>query len=383
MVQVALPRFARPLARLLHKPAVKVTALVLPAVMTAGGAYSAVSFDHSRSQRLAGGTTIGGVAVGNLERDAAVALLRQKLEAPLHDTIRVTAEGFDTTTTAWDLGRRIDVADAVDRELRAENQPNLAVRLWRRTLGHNDHTVALRPSWQRSQSAIDEVLKEAGKGTARAAKDATIDTSDGWLHLSPDQPGRTLDTGGARRVLLAAATRGRHEAVLPTKAVAASRTADAFSTVVLVRSGENKLYLYKSGVVTATFGVATGQPAFPTPTGTWRVLYKMVNPTWNNPHSTWSTKMPEKIGPGPDNPLGTHAMALNAPGILIHETSDAGSIGYNASHGCIRMHPADEQALFPLVPSGTTVIILNAGPPHVRTKAAPAATPTQIATTQY
>ncbi|MBV8957738.1 MAG: L,D-transpeptidase family protein [Actinobacteria bacterium] len=362
----------------------KVTALLLPVFVTAGGAYGAVSFDHSHAQRLAGGTTIGGVAVGNLDRDAAVALLKQKLEAPLHQTLRVSVEGFQTTTTPWDLGRRIDVAKAVDDELKRENSPNLLVRLWRRTVGDNSQTIALQPSWHAAQApAIDKLLKEAAKGTALAAKDATLETSDSWLHISPDRAGRALDTPAARRVLLTAVARGRAEANLPTKSVAASRTADSFGTVILVRTGENKLYLYKNGVVTATYGVATGQPAFPTPTGTWRVLYKMVNPTWNNPHSTWSTKMPEKIGPGPDNPLGTHAMALNAPGILIHETSDAGSIGYNASHGCIRMRPSDEQALFPLVPSGTPVIVVNAAPAKVRKAAAPAATPTQIAQTQY
>jgi len=361
-----------------------VTALVLPAVMTAGGAYGAVSFDHSRSQRLAGGTVIGGVAVGNMDRAAAVSLLRDKLEAPLHQPLRVSVPGYETTTTAWDLGRRLDVAAAVDSELERENSPNLVVRLWRRTLGSEGSTLALQPTWHPAQAGvIDKLLKDAAKGTALAAKDARLDTSDSWLHLAPDQPGRALDSAAARRVLLTAASRGRSEATLPTKSVAAARTVDSFGTVILVRTGDNKLYLYKNGVVTATFGVATGQPAFPTPTGTWKVLYKMVNPTWNNPHSTWSTKMPEKIGPGPDNPLGTHAMALNAPGILIHETSDSGSIGYNASHGCIRMRPSDEQALFPLVPSGTPVVIVNAGPPHVRTKAAPASTPTQVAQTQY
>jgi lipoprotein-anchoring transpeptidase ErfK/SrfK len=311
-------------------------------------------------------------------------VLHDKLETPLHQTIRITAPGFETTTTAWDLGRRLDVAAAVDRELKRENSPNLVVRLWRRTVGSEATTLALQPTWHSAQSgAIDRLLKEAAKGTALAAKDASLQTSDGWLHLAPDQPGRALDSAAARRVLLTAASRGRREATLPTKSVTAARTADTFGTVILVRTGENKLYLYKNGVVTASYGVATGQPAFPTPTGTWRIIYKIVNPTWNNPHSTWSTKMPDKIGPGPDNPLGTHAMALNAPGILIHETSDGGSIGFNASHGCIRMHTSDEQALFPMVPSGTPVVIVNAGPPHVRTKTAPAQTATQIAQTQY
>src|SRR5581483_12406191 len=114
----------------------------------------------------------------------------------------VTAAGFETTTTPWDLGRRLDVTKAVDDELERENSPNLAVRLWRRTVGHEGRTLKLQPTWHDAQApTIDRILKDAAKGTAVAAKDATLDTSDGWLHLTPDQPGRALDSGAARRVL--------------------------------------------------------------------------------------------------------------------------------------------------------------------------------------
>ena len=43
------------------------------------------------------------------------------------------------------------------------------------------------------------------------------------------------------------------------------------------------------------------------------------------------------IPPGPGNPLGTRWMGLSAPCVGIHGTPDAASIGYSASHGCIRM----------------------------------------------
>ena len=66
------------------------------------------------------------------------------------------------------------------------------------------------------------------------------------------------------------------------------------------------------------------------------------------------------IGPGPYNPLGTKALELDAPGILIHATSDRGSIGYNASHGCIRMTEESEAELFAMVPEGTRVAIVSA-----------------------
>src|SRR5256885_16340208 len=76
--------------------------------------------------------------------------------------------------------------------------------------------------------------------------------------------------------------------------------------------------------------------------------------------------MPARIGPGPNNPLGTHAVALNAEGILIPATPDVGSIGFNASHGCVRMAPADEEDLFGRVGVGTPVAIVTAGPPKPR-----------------
>ncbi len=67
--------------------------------------------------------------------------------------------------------------------------------------------------------------------------------------------------------------------------------------------------------------------------------------------------MPAYIPPGPGNPLGTRALYLNAPGIRIHGTYNSASIGTYASHGCIRMLIGDSEALFPLVPVGTKVII--------------------------
>ena len=43
----------------------------------------------------------------------------------------------------------------------------------------------------------------------------------------------------------------------------------------------------------------------------------------------------------------------------IHGTNDESSIGSNASHGCIRMHNADVESLYEILPKGTTVIIQN------------------------
>ena len=70
--------------------------------------------------------------------------------------------------------------------------------------------------------------------------------------------------------------------------------------------------------------------------------------------------LPARVPPGPDNPLG-RAMRLAAGKgtYLIHGTNNPMAVGMAVTHGCIRMYPEDIEALFPLVPVGTAVRIVN------------------------
>jgi lipoprotein-anchoring transpeptidase ErfK/SrfK len=106
------------------------------------------------------------------------------------------------------------------------------------------------------------------------------------------------------------------------------------------------------------FGVATGQSVYPTPTGTFSIVDKQLNPWWLPPDSPWAAGE-KPIPPGPGNPLGTRWMGLSAPGVGIHGTPDDASIGYSASHGCIRMHIPDAEWLFHHVQLGTPVVITD------------------------
>ena len=57
---------------------------------------------------------------------------------------------------------------------------------------------------------------------------------------------------------------------------------------------------------------------------------------------------------------GTRWMGLSAPYVGIHGTPDAASIGYSASHGCIRMLIPQVEWLFTQVDVGTPVFIVAA-----------------------
>jgi lipoprotein-anchoring transpeptidase ErfK/SrfK len=68
----------------------------------------------------------------------------------------------------------------------------------------------------------------------------------------------------------------------------------------------------------------------------------------------------QPIPPGPGNPLGTRWMGLSAPGVGIHGTPDAASLGYSQSHGCIRMAIPDAEWVFDHVSVGTPVFTIAA-----------------------
>ena len=134
-----------------------------------------------------------------------------------------------------------------------------------------------------------------------------------------------------------------------------------FKPVVVIRRGSHRLYFYKGANMRfrASFGVAVGQPIYPTPIGKFTIVTKQRNPWWYPPDSAWAAGA-SPIPPGPGNPLGTRWMGLSASGVGIHGTPDAASIGYSASHGCIRMRIPDAEWLFERVEVGSTVFIVRA-----------------------
>jgi lipoprotein-anchoring transpeptidase ErfK/SrfK len=131
-----------------------------------------------------------------------------------------------------------------------------------------------------------------------------------------------------------------------------------FGPVIVIRRGSNRLDLYAGERHVRAFRVATGRSQYPTPTGTWRIVDMQQNPWWRPPDSDWARGL-KPIPPGPGNPLGTRWMGLSAPGVGIHGTPDAASIGYSASHGCIRMFIPDATWLFDHVRIGTPVLIVD------------------------
>lgn len=145
---------------------------------------------------------------------------------------------------------------------------------------------------------------------------------------------------------------------------------DAPREGIVINLPEMRLYYYPEPAageraLVITHPISIGSEGRDLPMGLSRVGEKKANPSWVVPqsiraeHARAGEPLPPVVPPGPDNPLGEYAMRLGTSSYLIHGTNRPFSIGMRVSHGCIRMYPEDIAALFPRVPSGTPVRIIN------------------------
>lgn len=118
---------------------------------------------------------------------------------------------------------------------------------------------------------------------------------------------------------------------------------------VIVSIPDRKLAVIERDTVIATFSIAVGAQESPSPTGEFRIVNRVSNPTYYHSGSV--------IPSGKDNPVGTRWIGLSQKGYGIHGTNAPRSIGRAASHGCIRLRNRDIERLFTLLRVGDVVEI--------------------------
>jgi L,D-transpeptidase ErfK/SrfK len=128
---------------------------------------------------------------------------------------------------------------------------------------------------------------------------------------------------------------------------------------IVINVPELRLYYFiaKYGAVW-TYPVTVGEKETPTPVGTFRVVGREVDPTWNIPVRLQYKYKEASMPPGDDNPIGKYWLGLSRERYGIHGTDNAWSVGRIISNGCIRLYPEDMEKLFPEVPKGTFVFIV-------------------------
>ncbi|MEX2395185.1 MAG: L,D-transpeptidase/peptidoglycan binding protein [Actinomycetota bacterium] len=331
------------------------TALILAGIVFFSLIGAAYGYDRSTSSNLFPGSRIGGVAVGSLSADGAEAILHNAFVMPLREAVTLKAPEFEAEATPWDMGMRVDVSDAVRDAFATQRSETFVRRLWHRVLGY-ERNIKLKPIVD--DKLFSAFLNKTLEDVNQSPKNAKLEIVKDELKVTPHRLGRRVDKARAEGLVFAALTQNAPVVEIPVDIVEPELMTDDFKQVILISTTTNRLKLYENGEVAKKYGVATGTGGYPTPRGQWYITQKRLNPTWYNPNSDWSRGMPAFIGPGPNNPLGTRALNLNASGIRIHGTPDAGSIGSNASHGCVRMHMREVEELFEIVEVGTPVLVI-------------------------
>jgi lipoprotein-anchoring transpeptidase ErfK/SrfK len=288
---------------------------------------------------IAAGVTIGSILVGGLSGAEARELIKKRFAKPLTVVVDKTRK---LRLAPQKLGATAHVGKAVKRarSARAGARLTLDVKL--------------------VDGKLRRWLRALGRDVRREPVDSRLLLRGLRPFATEARPGRRLLQAEARReISKALRTHDRAALALPFEALQPKVTPDTIGSAIVIRRGSNQLFYYESMRLMRSFQVATGQSSYPTPLGRWAVAVKWRNPWWYPPPSDWA-KDSKPIPPGPGNPLGTRWMGLTAPYVGIHGTPDAASIGYSASHGCIRMRIPEAEWLFEQIDIGTTVFVVAA-----------------------
>jgi lipoprotein-anchoring transpeptidase ErfK/SrfK len=308
------------------------------AIAAAAGLACAASPASTPTHTVPLGVSVGGVAIGRLSAEPARAVVESAFNRP----IRVRYHGKTVSLRPEDLGAGLSVDAAVSAALAATPHSRIALPV------------------RSSRSKIAAVVASLAKRYNRAAVDAAVvgATANG-PRFSPAKDGLAIDVKTMRTALAQVLRDGtRAPLTLLTHPVAPKRTAANFGAVIVITRGTNTLRLFRGTTLVRSFQVATGQAIYPTPAGVWRIVDKQRNPWWYPPTADEWARGLKPVPPGPSNPLGTRWMGLNAAGVGIHGTDAPASIGYSASHGCVRMQVPEAEWLFEHVQVGTPVVIL-------------------------
>jgi L,D-transpeptidase ErfK/SrfK len=127
--------------------------------------------------------------------------------------------------------------------------------------------------------------------------------------------------------------------------------------LIEVNLPQRMLFHFEGWRVTGAYPVAIGQPSkqWRTPIGAFKVIQMREDPTWRVPASIQREEEAEgkvvqdEVEPGPDNPLGKYWIGLSLPIVGIHGTNHPITVYSYRTHGCVRLHPDDIEALFDAV----------------------------------
>jgi lipoprotein-anchoring transpeptidase ErfK/SrfK len=337
-------------------------AIIVAVVLLILGAGSVYAWDQVKKDEIAEGVTIGGVDVGGQTADEARALIEADLIEPLDRPVTVTYEKEHFRLDAEELDVEADVEGMVEAALDASQEGGLPSRVWRYATG-GEVDEDIEPAITYSKGTLDDFAKGVAQNVNVPAQDASVTPTASSLQPVESRTGIAVKEDELRAELEQAVqspdsrtVEAKVEKVKPE--VTTDELAEKYPHYIVIDRANFQLSYYQDLKLFKTYTIAVGQVGYDTPSGTYSIANKAVNPAWNVPNSAWAGDLAGTVVPGgaPNNPLVARWMGI-IDGAGIHGTNDTGSLGSAASHGCIRMSVPEVIELYDMVPVGTPVYI--------------------------
>jgi lipoprotein-anchoring transpeptidase ErfK/SrfK len=326
------------------------------------GSVAVYAYDSSHDDQIADGVKAGGVNIGGMRTSAARAKVRRELGARLNRPLYAVYHGQRFQLTPAQARVRIDVKRMVGEALQKSRDGNVLSRTVRGVLGGTVRAdIPVEASY--SKTAVAKLVRRVERGLNRRAQDASIDFSTGSLQRVKARKGRRVNGAALRQDVESALSLPNGDRTVSVSAVSTKprvstrQLTSKYGTVITINRGAFQLTLYKKLNRVKTYTIAVGRQGLETPAGEYTVQDKQYNPSWHVPNSSWAGSLAgQVIPPGPQDPLKARWIGITG-GAGIHGTTDVGSLGTSASHGCIRMAIPDVIELFDRTPYGSKIFI--------------------------
>jgi lipoprotein-anchoring transpeptidase ErfK/SrfK len=321
-------------------------------------------YDHGRRDVIADGVHVAGVPVGGLSEAAAVTKLERELGARVSQPVTVRSGGRSWTITAREASVRIDVRNMVAQAVSASRGGSIFSRTVRGLFGGRiKRDIPLVASY--SHASVRALTAAVRAVVDRPPRDASVNPSATGLAEVHGRDGLKVDSNRLGARIVHALTGAAASRVVPVPAyrvrpaVSISQLASRYPAYIVIDRGAFTLRLYQHLKLRSTYEIAVGMEGLETPAGLHHIEWKQVDPPWYVPKKAWAGALAGTVvPPGPLDPLKARFMSFEG-GAGIHgiDPSEYGTIGHDASHGCVRMRIPDVIALYSATPVGTPVYI--------------------------
>jgi hypothetical protein len=339
--------------------------LALLVVLIPAAFFATLAFaDKQGKEKIAEGVRVEGVDVGGLTQQQAMAKVFRRVKAKADRPVRIRVGDRRFTLSTRTAGMTLGLDDAVRAAYEKGRGGNLIERGWRTlTGGRVDHDESAKVTIDRDR--VRAFVNNIHDTVSRAPVNAELTLEVTHVAVSESRPGRRLAGREAltQRVMdslldpHADRTLTAHTEVIDPDVTQEDVWERSPVVVTVSRSGLTAR-VFRRGKLERSYRVAVGEPRYPTPMGRFVVQTKQVDPPWNVPQSEWAGDLAGQTIPGgdPRNPLKARWIGFNGS-VGFHGTASLGSLGTAASHGCVRMAPADVIDLYERVEVGTPVVV--------------------------